>query len=74
MPIFFLGSEGMTANPEFHAAVGYKDIANVQGGFGGARSADGRVVVQRWRDAGLPVSTEASEALSYEGLRRKAGL
>ncbi len=58
---------------EMLVAAGYRDVANVQGGFGGARDAAGNVVAQGWRDAGLPVSTEMSDAVSYEGLRRKAG-
>jgi rhodanese-related sulfurtransferase len=39
------------------AAAGYTDVTNVQGGFGGAYDASGRIVVPGWRDAGLPVET-----------------
>ena len=39
------------------AAAGYTDVTNVQGGFGGAHDASGRIVIQGWRDAGLPVET-----------------
>ena len=53
--------------------VGYTDLSNVRGGFGGARDAGGRVVVKGWRDAGLPVSDEVGEA-GYQALRKKAGL
>jgi rhodanese-related sulfurtransferase len=53
--------------------LGYTDLTNVRGGFGGARDASGQVVVKGWRDAGLPVSSECGEN-AYQALRRKAGL
>ncbi len=53
--------------------VGYTDLTNVRGGFGGARDASGRVTVAGWRDAGLPVSQELGDS-SYQALRKKAGL
>ena len=34
---------------EILAAAGYRDVANVRGGFGGARDQSGRVVVPGWR-------------------------
>lgn len=52
---------------------GYTDLTNVQGGFGGARDASGRVVVKGWRDAGLPVTNELGDCC-YDALRKKAGL
>jgi hypothetical protein len=52
---------------------GYADLTNVRGGFGGARDSSGAVVVPGWRDAGLPVTTDLSDA-SYEAQRKKAGL
>jgi len=52
---------------------GYSDLANVRGGFGGARDASGRIVIEGWRDAGLPVSDQVGEA-GYQALRKKAGL
>jgi rhodanese-related sulfurtransferase len=39
------------------AEAGFTDVTNVQGGFGGAHDASGRIVVPGWRDAGLPVET-----------------
>jgi rhodanese-related sulfurtransferase len=51
---------------------GYADLANVRGGFGGARDAAGQTVTG-WRDAGLPVSSDLGES-SYQSLRKKAGL
>ncbi len=55
------------------AQAGYTDLTNGRGGFGGARDASGEIMVTGWRDAGLPVSTEAGDA-SYAALRKKAGL
>jgi rhodanese-related sulfurtransferase len=51
---------------------GFSDLTNVRGGFGGARDPNGTVVVQGWKDLGLPVSTDLGDA-SYQGLRKKAG-
>jgi rhodanese-related sulfurtransferase len=53
--------------------VGYKDLTNVVGGFGGQRDQSGQLVVPGWKDAGLPVTTDLGEA-SYESQRKKAGL
>ncbi len=44
---------------ELLAEVGFTDLTNVRGGFGGLRDQMGRVVVPGWRDAGLPVETGA---------------
>jgi rhodanese-related sulfurtransferase len=38
---------------------GYGDVTNVDGGFGGARDAAGRIVVRGWHEEGLPVETGA---------------
>ncbi len=47
---------------------GYEDVANVQGGFGGGGGTPG------WKSAGLPVSGDTGDDVSYAGLKRKAGL
>lgn len=52
--------------------IGYGDLTNVRGGFGGARDASGRVTVKGWRDAGLPVSSDLGD--SYQAMRKKAGV
>ena len=52
---------------------GYSDLANVRGGFGGARDASGAIVIVGWRDAGLPVSRELGDS-SYHALRDKTGI
>jgi rhodanese-related sulfurtransferase len=40
---------------EVLADAGYQHLANMQGGFGGARDPMGRVVMPGWQDYGLPV-------------------
>ena len=58
---------------EILAAAGYRDVANVRGGFGGARDQSGRVVVPGWRDAGLPVEQGQTPGVSYGDLRKRTG-
>lgn len=58
---------------EILESAGYADLINVRGGFGGERNRWGRVVVEGWRDAGLPITNELGDA-SYPALRKKAGL
>ncbi len=53
--------------------VGYTDLTNVRGGFGGARGAGGQLLVKGWADAGLPVSKETGKD-SYQALRKKVGI
>jgi rhodanese-related sulfurtransferase len=50
---------------------GYRDVRNVDGGFGGARDPSGRILVAGWRDAGLPTETGQTPGESYADLRRK---
>jgi rhodanese-related sulfurtransferase len=47
---------------ELLAAAGYRNVSNVQGGFGGARDDTGRLVIPGWRDAGLPIETGSGTA------------
>lgn len=49
---------------EMLSALGYLDVSNVTGGFGGSPAARG------WRDSGLPVATGAPEGRSYAELSR----
>jgi rhodanese-related sulfurtransferase len=51
--------------------VGFVDLINVTGGFGGQRDQTGAIVVAGWRDSGLPVSTEVGDR-SYQAIRKKA--
>ena len=48
------------------ASIGYTDVTNVLGGYGGAHD-------EGWTQAGLPVETEATPGASYEALRNKSG-
>lgn len=51
------------------AAAGYTDVANVLGGFGGARNRmTGEVMNEGWADAGLPVEASATPGGSYAEL------
>ncbi|MBI3328999.1 MAG: rhodanese-like domain-containing protein [Nitrospinae bacterium] len=50
---------------------GYQHIANMQGGFGGARDPMGRVIAQGWRDLGLPVEAGDGGPASYDALLQK---
>lgn len=52
---------------------GFQRLANVRGGFGGARDATGAVVVKGWRDSELPVSFDPEDR-GFQSLRAKAGL
>jgi rhodanese-related sulfurtransferase len=51
---------------------GYTNLANIGGGFGGAKDPTGRVVQPGWRQLGLPISTDTGEGVSYASLRKKA--
>jgi rhodanese-related sulfurtransferase len=55
------------------AQAGYTNVSNMQGGFGGGQDQMGRAV-SGWRDSGLPVSTDNSEAVSYSSLAAKVGI
>ncbi len=48
---------------------GFQRLANVKGGFSGARDQSGEIVLKGWRDMGLPVITEG---VTYAMLRLKA--
>jgi rhodanese-related sulfurtransferase len=56
---------------EILVGAGYSDITNVSGGFGGARDRSGAVVVQGWRDAGLPTESGQPADRSYRDLVAK---
>jgi len=53
---------------ELLANAGYKDVINVQGGFGGTKDRTGRVLAPGWRDSGLPLETGQPAGRSYEDL------
>ena len=49
---------------------GYLDVANMSGGFKGARDPIGHVIAAGWTDHGLPTSRAAPEGTTYESLAR----
>ena len=51
---------------------GFRDVANVKGGFSGLRDPFGRVVDPGWAEAGLPVEIDAPAGQRYEDLVAKA--
>jgi rhodanese-related sulfurtransferase len=57
---------------EVLADAGYQNVANMQGGFGGARDQMGRLLVPGWQDCGLPEEGGDGGARSYEALSRKS--
>jgi len=53
---------------EILAQAGYTDLANIRGGFGGARDRAGQVVVEGWKAAGLPVEEGPTAGATYDEL------
>ncbi len=49
---------------------GFKDVSNMQGGFGGARDQMGRVVALGWSQLGFPIETEVPAERSYAALKK----
>lgn len=54
------------------AALGYQNLADVRGGFGGERDSLGRQVVPGWTESGLPVGKGADASRPYTELQGKA--
>jgi rhodanese-related sulfurtransferase len=50
---------------------GYQRVANLQGGFGGARDQMGRLLVPGWRDHGLPEESGDGGENSYANLLKR---
>jgi rhodanese-related sulfurtransferase len=50
---------------------GYQHVANLQGGFGGARDQMGRLLVPGWQDHGLPVEAGDGGESSYANLLKR---
>jgi rhodanese-related sulfurtransferase len=50
---------------------GYQRVANLQGGFGGARDQMGRLLVPGWQDHGLPEEAGDGGEGSYENLLKR---
>ena len=51
-------------------SLGYTNLIDVRGGFGGERDAMGRSVVPGWAEAGLPVATQAEPGRAYADLKK----
>ena len=68
---------GCQAGPRSNAAAGmlqqagFQDLSNMLGGFGGMRDPTGRVIAPGWAAAGLPVSSENGDSVSYASLKLK---
>ena len=64
---------GRSANAcQIMSQIGYQDVTNMRGGFGGAADRFGQVVEPGWAMLNLPVATEAAESADYETLAAKA--
>jgi rhodanese-related sulfurtransferase len=69
---------GCQAGPRSNAAAGllqqagFQDVSNMLGGFGGMRDPMGTVIAPGWASAGLPVSDDNGEGVSYQSLAAKA--
>jgi rhodanese-related sulfurtransferase len=57
---------------EILAEVGYTNLANVQGGFGGVRDRAGNLLTKGWLDCGLPVENGQPAGRSYADLKAKS--
>jgi|SRR5688572_3749473 hypothetical protein len=44
--------------------VGYRDVSNLLGGFGGMRDQAGKISAPGWANSGLPVSSENGDGVS----------
>jgi len=68
---------GCQAGPRSSAAArmleqaGYQDLSNMLGGYGGMRDQLGNTVAPGWAAAGLPVSNDNGEGVSYASLKLK---
>lgn len=56
---------------EIMERLGFTDVTNLTGGFGGTRDPAGRAA-PGWRDSGLPVESGNCPDVNYEDLRKKA--
>jgi rhodanese-related sulfurtransferase len=67
-----MGGRSMRA-AQMLGAFGFADVANVRGGFGGARDPmTGRVLDSGWEDSGLPVDEGQPAGRAYRDLVERA--
>ena len=57
---------------ELMSQMGFTDVTNIRGGFGGMTDNTGRLVEPGWSTLGLPTCTACDENASYEALAAKA--
>ncbi len=57
---------------EILQSLGFRDVTNMQGGFGGARGPGGVVTTAGWKERGLPVESSSRPGAGYEDLKKKA--
>ena len=57
-----VGGRSMRAS-QMLEALGFTDVTNVKGGFGGMRDPMGRMIDPGWEESGLPVETGSGKAL-----------
>lgn len=55
------------------AGLGYQNLVDVRGGFGGERDGLGRSTAPGWAESGLPVATQPEPGRAYADLQSKAG-
>ena len=66
-------SGGRSANAcQIMSQMGYQDVTNMRGGFGGAADMAGNVIEPGWAMDDLPISTSAADGADYESLAAKA--
>lgn len=53
---------------EILAGLGFTEVSNMQGGFGGARDPSGQVTIAGWQESGFPVETTPRVGRSYAEL------
>lgn len=56
---------------EMMIQMGYSNVANIRGGFGGLVDNSGRMIEPGWSTLNLPVCTSCSKEASYESLSAK---
>lgn len=52
--------------------LGYQNVMDMRGGFGGERDPDGQLVNPGWKDSGLPVEEGEPEGRSYKWINNEA--
>ena len=72
-PIFCGCQSGMRSQmaADLMRQLGYSNLANVQGGFGG-KVENGVLVTMGWRDSNLPVETDVNDSNSYASIKARA--